>query len=823
MKRMFTGISLQTALFAFTFIVTGLAVGLVGSFSFYKGRQAVNDVALQLRMEISGHIMEHVRAFLDVPHAINQANARALSTGLLPVDDQAALAERFADQIHLFDSVSSVYFGNVHGGLANSGREPGDDALYVILTDDFQAGTFRKFALDDQGNRGQELTSFPDFDARTRPWFVQARDRGESVWNEPYILFTGQDMAMAASRPVHDARGAFLGVVSVDIFLSHLSSFLQSLRIGSTGQAFILDTSGNLVASSNGESLITDDGSGALSRLRGVDSKAPLIQQVVGRLQVRFGDLAAFHGSQRLDIKVNGERVFAQVSAVPVEPAGRWLVVVAIPERDFMAGVASANWALLFLTAGSLAVALLVGALLSGRIVRPIAELRTAAEKLSRGEEASPIQGFGFSEVQSLNESFNKMAGNLSRAILDLRQELHERKQAEEERDKVKDQLLHARKMQSLGVLAGGIAHDFNNILQTLGGNLQMLLASRPADDPDSRRLNIMATSVDRAARLVRQLLLFSRKAESSPTRVDLNQEVRNAVSLLEHSIPRMIEIVRHPGEGLWPIHVDPAQVEQVILNLCSNAADAMPHGGRLVITTSNLVAGESSGQSSKHLPAGRYVTLAVMDTGSGMDAATQAQIFDPFFTTKEIGRGTGLGLASVYGIVTAHGGHIRCSSVLGLGTTFTIHWPAMPDSGNTDMPPVAGEEDSEAGPGGEETILVVDDEEYVRELSVEALKMSGYTILEAANGEEALDIYARHGGSIALVMLDLSMPGMGGHQCLRELLRLNPRVKVLVASGFSSQGQAHEVLRAGAAGFIAKPHPIKKLLAKVREVLRGE
>jgi len=791
------------------FIVTGLALGLVGSLSFYKGRQAVNDVALQLRLEISERIMEHVLEFLDLPYAINQANARAISSGLIAADDQAALAARFADQIHLFESVSSIYFGNIHGGLANSGRESEGDALYAMLTDDFQAGTIRKFALDDHGVPGRELTSFPDFDARTRPWFVQARDREGPVWTSPYILFTGQDMAMAASRPVYDNQGVFLGAVSVDIFLSHLSHFLRSLRIGATGQAIILDTSGNLVANSNGETLIFDDGSGKKGRLQGLDSKYPLIRQTVHHLKHRFGGLEKIQGSQHVDIEVNGERIFTQVSVLPFEAAEEWLVVVAIPEKDFMAKVSSTNRMLLLFTAGSLAIALLVGTLLGGRIVRPITELERVADKLSRGEATSP-------EIQSLEESFNKMALNLSNAIIDLRRELHDRKQAEAERDKAKSQLLHAQKMQSLGVLAGGIAHDFNNILQALSGNLQMLLVFKPVDDPDSRRLNVMATSVDRAARLVRQLLLFSRNAESSPTRVDLNPEIRKALSLLEHTIPRMIEITLHLGEGLWPIHADPAQIEQVLLNLGSNAADAMPHGGRLVIATSNLVVGEPAHGTTAKLPAGKYVTLTVTDTGSGMDATTQAQIFDPFFTTKEVGRGTGLGLASAYGIVKAHGGHIHCSSVLGLGTTFTIHWPTMPDSNSDVAPPMTEDEELEFKKEGLETILVVDDEEFVRELSVEALELSGYKTLAAANGEEALDLYVRSGRSIDMVLLDLSMPGMGGHQCLRELLRLNPKVKVLVVSGYSAKGQA------GAVGYITKPHPLKKLLAKVREVLDG-
>jgi PAS domain S-box-containing protein len=398
------------------------------------------------------------------------------------------------------------------------------------------------------------------------------------------------------------------------------------------------------------------------------------------------------------------------------------------------------------------------------------------------------------------------------------------RKLAEAEKDKLQAQLLQAQKMESVGILAGGVAHDFNNLLHAIRGNLELLLLSKPEGHPDAGRLKTAMRSMDRAAQLIQQLLLFSRKIEANRVRVGLNQEVTDVVRMLERTIPKMISLELHLDSGIWPILGDPVQIEQTLLNLAGNAVDAMPEGGRLIIETRNVDLDTNFVATHPGSTVGRHVLLAVTDTGCGMDEATIKQAFDPFFTTKEVGQGTGLGLASVYGIVKSHGGYMHCYSESGQGTTFRIFLPAAdpfeagPDESVQTQVAVKTIMDDD---NGVRTILVVDDEPTIRELTQEALEGFGYIVLQAANGEDALDIYQTNGHGIDLVLLDLNMPGMGGHKCLQELLRLNPAVQVLISSGYSANGQARESLKSGAAGYIGKPYQLKDLETAVRESLR--
>lgn len=394
--------------------------------------------------------------------------------------------------------------------------------------------------------------------------------------------------------------------------------------------------------------------------------------------------------------------------------------------------------------------------------------------------------------------------------------DITERKRAGQEQEKLQSQLLQAQKMESIGVLAGGVAHDFNNLLQAMSGHIELLLQRRPADHPDASRLNSVVKSINRSTGLVKQLLLFGRKAESKKVVVDMNEEVKSAVQILERTIPRMISLELDLDQAPWPLFADPAQVEQVLLNLATNAVDAMPEGGKLTIVTQNIILDEGFVRMHPGSSAGRHLLLTVTDTGCGMDKENLEQIFVPFFTTKEAGKGTGLGLPSVYGIVKAHGGYIHCYSEPGLGTTFRVYFAAMEQSD------VAQEEpQSKISPqGGSETILVVDDEQDIRELTQEALEMLGYTVRTAVNGEQALETYQEHGKSIDLVVLDLNMPGMGGYKCLQELLQLDSSVRVVIASGYTVNGPGKNAVDLGARGFIGKPYQLKELAAMVREVL---
>lgn len=380
----------------------------------------------------------------------------------------------------------------------------------------------------------------------------------------------------------------------------------------------------------------------------------------------------------------------------------------------------------------------------------------------------------------------------------------------------LENQFQQAQKMEAVGVLAGGVAHDFNNLLQAISGYCHLLLHNKTPEHPDYDRLMTIEKVVERAAQLVRQLLFFSRKAPSRREKLNPNTVVQEAARILERAIPRMVDVHLEFAPDVHAVIADPVQMEQTLLNLGINAADAMPSGGRLVIRTENVpIEAKNTGMEFPS-PPGPYVRIRVSDTGVGIDKETLKHIFEPFFTTKGIGKGTGLGLSSVYGIVKSHGGYIHCDSTPGRGTTFDIYLPAsssLDESPTKHLSPVFAL-------GGSETILFVDDVEDIRELVFQALQRYGYTVFTAADGEEALRIHDESRQPIDLTILDVGMPGMGGKQCLAELLHRNPSVQVLIASGYPDEDLMNRFRDYGASGAIAKPYHVSGLLAAIRKIL---
>lgn len=377
-------------------------------------------------------------------------------------------------------------------------------------------------------------------------------------------------------------------------------------------------------------------------------------------------------------------------------------------------------------------------------------------------------------------------------------------------------QLFQAHKMEAVGTLAGGIAHDFNNLLQAIQGYTELLLLDKLEDEPGYKDLQQIRHAAGRGAELTRQLLTFSRKVETRLQSVDLNRIVEAVRVLLERTIPKMIRIELRLTRNLHRVNADPSQIEQVLVNLALNARDAMPQGGDLVITTGNVVFGGVSHRAQPEVNPGEYVLLAVADTGQGMEEATLEHIFDPFFTTKEVGKGTGLGLAMVYGIVKSHRGHIRCFSNPGEGTTFEILLPAMQQMDETSGDMSGAAEFC----GGDETVLLVDDEDSVRELGNDILTRFGYKVLTAEDAETALKIYQEKKNAIRLVILDLVMPGMGGAQCLVRLLELDSQARVIIASGHSTLETPETLMEMGARAYLTKPYKVEELLRLTRDVL---
>jgi two-component system, cell cycle sensor histidine kinase and response regulator CckA len=381
---------------------------------------------------------------------------------------------------------------------------------------------------------------------------------------------------------------------------------------------------------------------------------------------------------------------------------------------------------------------------------------------------------------------------------------------------KLESRLVQAQKMEAVATLAGGIAHDFNNLLQAVQGYAELLLLPKGKGEPGFRELQEISRAAKRGGELTRQLLTFSRKVESKLQPVDLNRIVEDVRLLLERTIPKMIKMELHLTGNLHPVNADASQIEQILMNLAVNARDAMPDGGTLSVETRNVILDEEVRRSQPELTPGNYVLLAVADTGQGMDKATLKNIFDPFFTTKEVGKGTGLGLAMVYGIVKNHHGHIVCASQPGQGTVFEIYLPAVVKIEKTPAA-VTG---THRLRGGNETILLVDDDASLRNLGEQILRFHGYTVTSAQDGEKALQIYKDCKGRIDLIVLDLSMPGMGGALCLQRLLEMNPEAKVVIASGYSVSGETEKATKSGAKAFVQKPYDVQQMIEVVREVL---
>ena len=386
------------------------------------------------------------------------------------------------------------------------------------------------------------------------------------------------------------------------------------------------------------------------------------------------------------------------------------------------------------------------------------------------------------------------------------------------ERKKLEARLRQARKTETIGILIGVIANDFNNALQSISGYIQLLLMRKAEGDPDCGYLNQIDRLIQGAAKLIGQLLVFGRRVESGLMPVDLNREIRRIEITLAKFITEMISIEMRLSDDLKLINVDPEQIEHVIMNLLSNARGAMPDGGRLTIETKNTVLDEKFCRLHSDAAPGEYVLLTISDTGCGMDAEALEHVFEPFYTTEKTGQRTGLGLAMVYGIVKNHNGCITCSSEPGQGTTFDLYIPVL--EGIEKVEKAEEHKGVNKVDGGNETILLVDDEVPILDTACDILSQYGYTAITAENGEEAVEIYEREGDQIDLVILDIAMPGMGGHRCLEELLRINPGIKVVITTGYSAIGGVAEMLEAGAVGFIGKPYRLVDMLKKVRDVL---
>ncbi len=1186
--KSFAKIPLRVVLIVPFVIQVVLVTGLVGYISFLNGQRAVNNVAHQLLSELTHRIEEHLYDFLATSHQINHLNANAIRQGMPDARDAIALERYFWEQIQVCDSVTSIYFGNPQGGLANAGREGAEGSIYVIATDEFKSGPFRKYATDSEGHRTELLTTVPDFDARTRGWYAEAVTRADAAWSDVYILFTGQDMAISASRPVYDEQDNLLGVVAVDIFASHINDFLNKLQIGKTGSSFIMERSGLLVASSADEAPFTArDDAEAQRRLYASESAIPTIRDAADYLTERLGDYHDITEEQQFEFEIDGRRHFLQVAPVQDAYGIDWLAVVVIPESDFMAQIKANNRTTAFLIGIALLTAIAVGIVSARWVTEPILRLNAATHALARGEWEQPSRVGWVGEIGELAQSFDQMAAQLKATLEGLASEIAERKQIEEElrkseekyrllvenqtdlivkvdtegrfqfispsyyklfgkteeellgqsfipliheedreitaqameqlyqppytaymeqraltkdgwrwlgwmdtamideagnvmsiigvgrditerkaaeealrvekekaqqyfdiagvafvvlnregritrmnrrglellgyqateitgkdwfatclpekiyqeiyevfqqlmagkvklveyienpvctkdgeerivawhntvlrddkghisgslssgediterkraeealreseqkyrtlieqsndaiyllyegrfeiinprftellgvtpeearapdfdflslvapqsrpmitererrlaqgqrparsyeftaqdregntlevevsvaympyrdgiatqgilrditeRKRLERQLRQHERLAAVGQLAAGIAHDFRNLLSTI-----ILYAGIGMREPGlspklMQNLKTIIGESKKAADMVQQILDFSGRAMVEMQPLDLKALTQEVANILRRTIPEHIHLNLKTGPDKYIVHADASRIQQALMNLALNAHDAMPGGGELRFELSKIQLDPDDEPPVAGITPGAWVCLTVADTGMGMSETVQAHLFEPFFTTKEVGQGTGLGLAQVFGIVRYHEGYIDVKTEVGQGTTFHIYLPA-----SEAQEKVREYETSLVPQGQGELILLVEDNERLREAGQDLLELLGYRTLTAKNGEEALDVYETN-SEIALVITDIVMPKVGGKELAQRLRSANPHMKALAITGYVEEEVAEELKTAGFQDVIHKPFAPDTLARIIRRVL---
>ncbi|WP_427162661.1 sensor histidine kinase [Aliinostoc sp. HNIBRCY26] len=718
--RKFTAFPLQMVLIVpFVLQIFG-AVSLVGYLSFKNGRKEVQELVNKLMDRTNDLVEQHLNSYLAIPHKINQINADAIAMGLLDVRDRKTLGKHFWKLMQVYD-LTYIGIGLTTGEGAGAARYDGK----TVTIDDWGAklpNNAKNYATDDQGNRTRVNSTY-DYNNFHESWYTEPIKAGKPIWSRIYIWNNDQESYITAStgRPIYDAQNRLLGMVGSDIHLLKLSEFLRRLDVSRSGQVFIMERNGMLIANSSTEQPFTIVNQ-KIQRLQATDSPDPAVKEIAKQIQQRVHGLESITAPQKLQLKLRGERHFVYVTPWRDQYGLDWLVVVSLPEKAFMANINANKQTTISLCLGALGIATIIGYFTSIWITRPILRIKLASQAIASGKLDQTVDHSNIQELNILAQSFNYMAGQLNELFttieasnVELEDRVEERtielKTTLNELQRTQAQVIQSEKMSSLGQLVAGVAHEINNPVNFIHGNIthlheytQDLLRMihlyqerHPEDDPEiqalaeeidlefltddlQKMLSSMKMGTDRIRSIVLSLRNFSRMDEAEFKAVNIHEGIESTLLILQHRLKNQpelpaIEVIRDYG-NLPLVECYPGQLNQVFMNILVNAIDALDEVN-LKHTDEEKKANPSQITICTSANDHQWVEIAIADNGTGIPEPLKNRIFDPFFTTKPIGKGTGMGMAISYQIITEkHGGKLECFSKLGTGTELIIQIP---------------------------------------------------------------------------------------------------------------------------------------------------